>query len=119
MPFPLWDDTIEGSGQHCFGDNKIAEFQVDVLTRGVLTRETSLGDADSIMRFGWVAFGRIENEFTEPIYYWREPIWINFDHFQWTPVPQYNNTSDLTLWAHCIRWHINPGGQALIRVQGA
>lgn len=115
----IWSDTVSGSGTEVFGDIQVTDMIIDVVTLGTLARRLELNDPDHILRFGWVSFGRIEDEFTEPRHYWRAPIWIDFEHMFWTPVPQYQaGAADLTIWAHEIRWSLSPGGSIFIDVRG-
>lgn len=111
----IFSDTISGSGAVDWADIEVDYILVDVLERGG-ANSPDLNDPDHILRFGWVALRRIEDPFGEPRTYWRAPIWIDFEHFYWTPIPAWNASADLAIWSQGIRWSLSLGAEAFIEV---
>jgi hypothetical protein len=103
----LFDDDIAGSNYYEWGDNKVKYILVRIDTVGWETRRVSHVDTDRILRAGFVSLGfhGDAGDGTER-WYWREPIWIDFENFEWSP-PSNNFDAEAYTYARGIRWGLS------------
>lgn len=97
---------------------KINYALVTVAARPYESSAPDVNADDFIIRCGWFAFGS-EADGGDGVVrvYWRDPIWINFDDFEWSPVPQtWSTPEDFHMWASHVRWRIGAGGSVRLFV---
>jgi hypothetical protein len=115
------DAEITGSDSYHFGGAQIQYMLVYLDTLGPDVRIPDTNNPDQIGFAGWLALGSEADYGPDfPNLFWTERIWINFQHFQWHPVPTRNpgDAVDLVVWASDVRWALSPGTHGFLLVFG-
>lgn len=117
----LLDAEISGSNQYNFSGNMVQYMLVYLDVLGPDVRVTDLNNVDQIGFAGWLSLGSDSEYQGSPTRtYWNERIWINFQAFQWHPIPTVHafDTPDFAVWASRIRWALSPGTHGFLQVIG-
>jgi hypothetical protein len=113
MPFTAFDDDVSGSGSASFSGAGLFYVSVDVTTLGPIPRPVD--DADHFIRAGWFSLGDEFDIGLGTFEYWGPVVYVDFEHFRWTPTPDYDTNGVFALqFATRIRWHFAPGVEAHI-----
>lgn len=115
MPSIAFDDDVTESGTASWTAAGVIYVSVDITNLGPLPR--SIDDPDHFIRAGWFSFGDEFDIGLGTFEYWGEPIYVDFEHFRWTPTPDYDANGVFNLkFASRIRWHFNGGVEAHLHV---
>lgn len=115
------DQEISGSDSFHFGGASIQYVLVHLDVLGPTVFVKDLANADQLLNAGYFALGSSDTYSTgDENVFWQERIWINWQFFQWHPIPTRlpAAASDLTVWASDIRWALPPGTHGFLLVVG-
>lgn len=117
MPSTRFDSAVSGSGSASWSSAAVLFVSCDITTVGLGPR--IVDDADHIIRAGWFSLGDSFDIGLGTFDYWRLPIWVDFVHFLWTPIPSdLVGGAALALTTTRIRWHFESGVIAHLHVFG-
>lgn len=92
----------------------------DVVTIGPGVGQMGRDVAGHISAAGWFSLGDAFDIGEGSFDRWRDPIWFNFEHTLWTPVPSTDNSGNpLAIVAPRIRYWVSPGTEVRLYVYGA
>lgn len=108
----VFDSSVSGSGSSSLGGGvHIIFWSFDLTTSGDDVRATPPFSVDHLLRIGFIALGdTFDGGIGTSFDHWQPPVWINFEHSMWLPVPALDGGgTPLTQFASVIRWSLSPG----------
>lgn len=115
----FFNSDVIGTGEADFGGGVRVNFVLaHLITRGPRCVPTQV--ADGAVGAGWFSLGSASDVIDATTRtYWTRPIWVDFDAFQWHPVPTTDfAANDFGVWCSRIRWHFLEGTTAWLYVYG-
>jgi hypothetical protein len=107
MPVYL-DRSIAGDGVDILTGSQIIYMVVSLSTIDPLVRVLEPSAPDHFLRAGWISFGDSLTLFGGgPLFYWEQPIYLDFAQTLWTPDPASAPGGVTTGFGTRIRWHLN------------
>lgn len=108
----MFEDDISGRDMATFDATELQYFLCTITTVGGVARQRG-ADPDYFLRFGWLSFGYRGDEIAETMEdYWRPPMFLDFIHNFWTPLPQTTAHQSNGWYASRVRWSLSDGTEA-------
>lgn len=111
-------DVID-SGSTDFGTGVRINFALaHVINKGPKVHPGQEGD--QTFGAGWFSFGADADVIDSTTRtYWAEPVWVNFENFEWHPVPTTDaSANDFGVWARRMRWWCSPSTTIWLWIYG-
>jgi len=113
VTFVAFDSDVSGDGIITYALSNMLYCSIDITTPGPLPRPVD--NSDHVIRAGWISLGDSFDIGLGTFDYWRLPIYADFYHTLWTPIPSGDlGGTTFGLLSSRVRYHFADGVAAHI-----